>query len=80
MIAEFYRRTARGIRQLGYAPECAKRYAGFFFVSLLSVCTAAGLLIVPPEGVDGRITGSGKSPAGARAGIGSPDFFGLRRY
>jgi hypothetical protein len=80
MIGNFYRWTVREIRQLGYAPHIAFRYARFFFVSMLSVCTVAGVLNIPPEVVTGSNTGSGNSPAGARTGITSPDFFGLRRY
>jgi hypothetical protein len=79
MMENFCRRTARGIRRLGYAPKCATRYAGFFFVSMLSVWSAAGVLNVPSEAVDGWISGSGKSPAGARTGIVLPDFFRKRR-
>jgi hypothetical protein len=80
MMGNFYKRTARGIRQLGYAPKSATRYAGFFFVSLLSVCTAAGVLDIPAEAVTGSNTGSGKSPAGARAGSITPDFFRIHRH
>ncbi len=80
MIGNFCRKTARGIRRLGYAPECATRYAGFFFVSMLSVWTAAGGVNVPSETAKGWITGSGKSSAGARAGMWSPDFFRKRRW
>ncbi len=80
MDENFCRNTAREIRHLGYAPSRAKQYAGFFFVSMLSVWCAAGVLNVPSEGMNGWITGSGKSPAGARAGTGSPGFFRKRRY
>ena len=80
MTGNFTRRTARGIRQLGYAPKRATRYARFFFVSLLSVCTAAGILDIPVEAVHGSNTGSGKSPAGARAGSTAPGFFRIHRH
>jgi len=80
MTGNFTRRTARRIRQLGYAPKRAIWFAGFFFFSLLSVCAALGLLTSPTEGRYGWITGSGKSPAGPRAGSILPDVFGLRRY
>jgi hypothetical protein len=40
-----------------------------------SVCTER-----PSEGMNGWITGSGKSPAGAWAGTASPDIFRKRRY
>ena len=80
MTGNFIRRTARGIRQLGYAPKSATRYAGFFFVSFLSVCMAAGVLDVPAEAENGSNTGSGKSPAGARAGSIAPDFFHIHRH
>jgi hypothetical protein len=79
-IMNFYQRTARGIHKLGYAPACATRYARFFFISLLSVCTAAGVLDVPPEAATGSNTGSGKFLAGARPGITVPGFFGLRHH
>jgi len=72
--------TAMRIRLLGYAPKRAIWFAGFFFVSLLSVCTAAGLCIHPASEVREWTAGSGKSPAGARTGIISPDFFRIRRY
>jgi len=80
MTGNFCTLTVRRIRRLGYAPKRAIWLAGFFFFSLLSFCAAAGLLIVPQKGMDGWITGSGNYPSGARAGRGSPGFFGLRRY
>ena len=80
MTGNFCTLIARRLRRLGYAPKSAIWLTGFFFFSMLSFCAAVGLLIVPPEGVDGWITGSGKYPSGARAGRESPDFFGLRRY
>jgi hypothetical protein len=80
MTGNFCTLTARRIRRLGYAPKRAIWFARFFFFSMLSFCVAVGLLTSPAEGVDGWITGSGKFPQGARAGSGSPDFFGLRWY
>ena len=78
MTRNFCTRTARRITKLGYAPKVAIRYARFFFFSMLSVCAAMGVLNVPSNALIESITGSGKSPAGARTGISSPDFFGLR--
>jgi len=80
MTWNFCTLMARRIRLLGYAPKRAIWFAGFFFFSMLSFCVAVGLLTSSTEGLYGWITGSGKSPAGARAGIMVPDFFGLRRY
>ena len=80
MTGNFCTLTARRIRLLGYAPKRAIRLAGFFFFSMLSFCAAVGLLTSPARVVAGWITASGKSDAGARAGIVSPDFFGLRRH
>jgi hypothetical protein len=71
---------ARKLRRLGYAFKRASWFAGFFFFSMLSFCAAVGLLTSPAHVVEGGITGSGKSDAGAWAGIVSPDFFGLRRH
>jgi hypothetical protein len=80
MMGNFCTRMARRIRLLGYAPKRAIWFAGFFFFSLLSVCAALGLLTSPTEERYGWTTGSGISPAGAQAGSGSPDFFGLRGH
>jgi hypothetical protein len=80
MMGNFCTRMARRIRLLGYAPKRAIWYAGFFFTSMVSVCGMMGVLNIQPEGGYGWITGSGKFPQGARAGSGSPDFFGLRWY
>ena len=80
MTWNFCTRMARRIRLLGYAPKRAIWLAGFFFLSLLSFCAAVGLLTSPTKELYGWNTGSGKSPAGARAGSGLPDFFGLRHY
>jgi len=80
MTGNFCTLTARRLRRLGYAPKRAIWFAGFFFFSMLSFCVAVGLLTSSTQVVDGWITGSGKSDAGARAGIVSPDFFGLRRH
>ena len=70
--------TARRIRLLGYAPQHATWFAGFFVISLLSVC-AGGLLARLSDEEYGWITGSGKFHQGTRAGSGSPGFFDLRR-
>jgi hypothetical protein len=72
--------TARKIRRLGYAPQHAIWFAGFFFISLLSLCAAGGLLVHYPDDDREWTAGSGRSPAGARAGRISPVFFRIRRY
>jgi hypothetical protein len=80
MMGNFCTRTARKIRLLGYTPKRAMWFAGFFFTSMVVVCGMMGVLSVQPEEGYGWITGSGKSPAGPRAGSELPGFFGLRRY
>ena len=40
MTEDFCTRTARKIRRLGRPETTARRYAGFFYVSMLSVCGA----------------------------------------
>jgi len=80
MTWNFCTLTARRIRRLGYTPQRAIWFAGFFFISMLSVCAAGGLLAHYPNDDCGWITGFGISPAGARAGIISPDFFRIHRY
>ncbi len=64
MPGNFCTRTARRIRLLGYAPERAKRLAGFIFTSMLSLYGMMGVLDVQPEEGYGWITGSGKSLSG----------------
>lgn len=80
MIGDFCTWTAGRIRRLGYTQKCATWYSRFFFVSMLSVCAAAGALAVPSEGMQGSITGSGKSRGGARTGMISPGLSYQRRY
>jgi hypothetical protein len=80
MTWNFCTLTARRIRRLGYAPQRAIWFAGFFFISMLSVYAAAGLCIHSAREVCEWTAGFGKSPAGARAGIILPDFFRIRRY
>jgi len=38
MTEDFCTRTARKIRRLGRQKNTARRYAGFFYVSMISVC------------------------------------------
>jgi hypothetical protein len=75
MTLNFCTQTAGKIRRLGYAPERAAWFAGFFFCSMLSFCAATGVLTFPSEGVHGWINGSGESPEGARSGSITPGFF-----
>ena len=59
MIGNFCTLIARRIRLLGYAPKSAIWFARFFFISMLAVFTAAGVLNIPvtplpaPEGKRG---------------------------
>jgi hypothetical protein len=55
-------------------------FAGFFFTSMLSLCGLMGDLSTPSEELYGWTTGSGKSFAGAPAGIMSPAFFPLHHH
>ena len=66
-------RTERRLRRLGYAKKTAHRYAGFFFVSMMSVCCLFGLCVTQ----SGQIladTGSGIIAAGPRAVLSVPTF------
>ncbi|MCX6682383.1 MAG: hypothetical protein NTY71_05295 [Methanoregula sp.] len=42
MTEDFCTRTARKIRRLGRPEKTARRFAGFFYVSMLSVCCLMG--------------------------------------
>jgi hypothetical protein len=42
MTEDFCTRTARRIRRLGQKRKTARHYAGFFYVSMLSVCSLMG--------------------------------------
>lgn len=79
MEGNFCSRTARRIRQLGYTAKRAIWYAGFFFLSMLSVCGLAGTLIAPAAEVNKWIPGSGKIPLDARICIIPPGFFSTYR-
>ena len=78
MIGNFCTLIARRIRLLGYAPKSAIWFARFFFVSMLSVCAASGLLMHPTDEAYEGIIGFRKSPVGVRIGVVSPDFFRMR--
>jgi putative copper export protein len=79
MEGNFCKRTARRIRQLGYTAKRAIWYAGFFFLSMLSVCGLAGTLIVPTTEVNKWITAYGKILLDTRICVISPGFFSAHR-
>jgi hypothetical protein len=78
MTQDYCTKTSREIRNLGYAPKTALRFARFFFFIQVSVCGLMGIYYLLSQVENNRITGSGKWFSGARTGIVSPDFFGLR--
>jgi hypothetical protein len=47
MTINFCTRTAWRIRKLGYARKAAARYAGFFYIFMLSVCGIIGAMLCP---------------------------------
>jgi len=71
MILNFCTRTTRKIQRLGHAKKTARRYARFFFVSMMNLCGLFGLDIVQ-SGQIPAITGSGHIPTGSRAASPAP--------
>jgi hypothetical protein len=78
MNHEFCTLLTTKIGQFGYPRKLAAVITGFLCLEMMAVCAAMGVLNVPSEGITGQNTGSGRSPAGARAGISSPVFFRIR--
>jgi len=79
MTLNFCTRTARKIRRLGYAPKVAVRLSGLCYLFMLFLRGLMGPIGIPSQVLINQITGSGKFFSGARAGISSPDFSGIRR-
>ena len=77
MTQDFCTKTSRKLRDLGYAPKPALRFARFFLFIQVSVCGLMGIYELLSQVENNRITGSGNY-SGARAGLVSPDFSGLR--
>jgi hypothetical protein len=77
MTRNFCTKTSRKLRDLGYAPKPALRFARFFFIIMMSVCGLMGIYYLLSQVENNWITGSGNY-SGARAGLVSPDFSGLR--
>jgi hypothetical protein len=80
LIENFFQRTARGIRQLGYAPKVAAYYAGLFSILMTSVCGLFGLLDGSPEVLYRMGNGAGISDADARSGPVLSAAFRIRRH
>jgi hypothetical protein len=78
MIQDYCTKTSREIRDLGYAPKPARRFAGLFLIIQVSMCGLMGIFYVLSQVEHNRSTGSGEWLSGARAGMVSPDFSGLR--
>lgn len=77
MREDYCTKTSRKLRDLGYAPKPALRFARFFFIIMMSVCGLMGIYYVLSQVENISITGYGNY-SGARAGLVSPDFSGLR--
>ncbi len=78
MSLDFYTRTTRKLRKLGYEKKVARSIARFCFVSMTLVCGLFGLferMKVPIH----LNTGFGMNAVGARAGIVSPASSLIRR-
>jgi hypothetical protein len=78
MTQDYCTETSRKIRDLGYAPKPALRFARFFFCIQVSVCSLMGIYELLSQVEHNRIAGSGEYVSGARAGMVSPDFSGRR--
>jgi len=78
MPQDYCTKTSREIRKLGYAPKPARRFAGLILIIQVSLCGLMGICEFLSQVEHNRITGSGEWLSGARAGMVSPDFFGLR--
>jgi len=63
---------------IGLDTRTARRFAGFFYVSMMSVCGLMGLFVFQTR-VIAADTGAGISHAGPRAGQPVPAFSGIRR-
>jgi hypothetical protein len=78
MTLNFCTGTARKIRRLGYAHKVADRISRFCYIFMLFLRGLMGPIGIPSQVLIHQITGSGKFFTGARAGIISPGFSGLR--
>jgi uncharacterized membrane protein YdcZ (DUF606 family) len=77
MITDFCTRTTRKIRRLGHHEKIARRFAGFFYVSMTLVCGLFGLFESPPKTIHANSC-TGIHAAGARAGTIMPAYSGIR--
>ena len=77
MREDYCTETSRKLRDLGYAPKTARRFARFFLFIQVSVCGLMGIYELLSQVENISIAGSGNY-SGARAGLVSPDFSGLR--
>jgi hypothetical protein len=71
------KRMERRLKKIGQDGKKARRFARFFFVSMLSVCGLFGLLDGMPEVSYGSGTGTGSILADARAACVVSASFGL---
>ena len=78
MREDYCTKTSRKLRDLGYAPKPALRFARFFLFIQVSVCGLMGIYELLSQVENISIAGSGEWLSGARAGMISPDFSGLR--
>jgi hypothetical protein len=78
MKQDYCTETSRKIRDLGYAPKPARRFARLLLIIQVSMCGLMGIYEILSQVEHNRITGSGEWLSGARAGMVSPDFSGLR--
>ena len=77
MITDFCTRTTTKIRRLGHPKKIARRFAGFFYVSMTLVCGLFGLF-ERPQGTIYVNAGAGMHAAGPRAGMSVPAYSGIR--
>jgi hypothetical protein len=78
MKQDFCTKTSRKLRDLGYAPKHAFRFARLFFTIQVCVYGLMGMYYLPSQVENLQIAGSGKGFSGARAGMVLPDFSGKR--
>ena len=76
MTEDFCTRTERKLRRIGQERKTARRYAGFFYVSMLSVCSLMGDTPCPEgQGEEGAKRSSALPSVQVLPGTGSGTFY-----